>query len=247
MYSLGISSNCEWTISMHEPAISGCAITWLAMVNVPAANSVHACLGCRYFPLDTAALITRSEFLHGVQQLKQHSADPWSIVKHQSSKQLNEDKFRHRRPVPDPQRCFQRPMISQQVSLQASTCKQCLPSTHHALPASTHHAGHSGSTSVPGNSAVKVALEYQGEITEQMLPRLTPGSTLTTHPLWWLASGHLVQPQITVDPACATASACYCPVGVWDLVGGFGCLCTSKIPLDSQSVASGRQMMLLDK
>lgn len=137
----GMPSKLEPDMGMHGPAPSGYAMTgWSAFqLQTP-------CPGRRYLPLDTAALITRSEFLHAVQQLKQHSADPWKIVKHQSSKQLNEDKFRHRRPVSDPQRCFQRPMISQQVSLQTSTCK--------------HHAEHSGPSRAPGNFVVKVGLEH---------------------------------------------------------------------------------------
>ena len=70
---------------------------------------------CRYFPLDTAALMSRADYTRAVAQLKQHSADPWQLSRHRSSRQLNEDKFRHRRLVEDPQRCFQRPLASQQA------------------------------------------------------------------------------------------------------------------------------------
>ncbi|KAK9833745.1 hypothetical protein WJX74_004766 [Apatococcus lobatus] len=89
-----------------------------------------------YFPLDTAALISRSDFFIGVQQLKQHSADPWTTTKHQSSKQLNEDKFRHRRPVADPQRCFQQPVISQQEVGWLALHPELAHEKRHALSAS---------------------------------------------------------------------------------------------------------------
>ena len=90
----------------------------LLMKTMLTSHIASACNICRYFPLDTAALISKSDYIKGMQLLKQHSADPWHQSKHLSSKHLNDDKFRHRRVLQDPQRCFQRPMMSQQVTFQ---------------------------------------------------------------------------------------------------------------------------------